>query len=74
MHEGVSWNVDPENASVSGEHKPWYGFLIAETKTLNVLGASCGTVTPGQNDACCQTRGFNFWNSTSQRCGFNLNN
>jgi len=47
----------------------WWAFLAKDVEEP-VLGASCGTVTPGQNDACCQNKGFDVWNSETQQCEF----
>jgi uncharacterized membrane protein YkoI len=33
-----------------------------------MLGASCGTVTPGYQNECCQNKGYNGWNSEKEEC------
>jgi len=47
----------------------WWAFLTKD-ESQQILGASCGTVTPGENDACCQAKGFDFWNSETGQCEF----
>lgn len=47
----------------------WWAFLAKDVEEP-VLGASCGTVTPGENDNCCETKGFDVWNSETQQCEF----
>jgi hypothetical protein len=33
-----------------------------------VLGASCGTVTPGYQNECCVNKGYSGWNQTAFKC------
>ncbi|GEM_PF-1516478 len=33
-----------------------------------LLGASCGTVTPGYNDECCQRKGYEAWDAEEFKC------
>lgn len=40
VHEHVSWEVDPENGSVSNENAPWWGFLASDVKTENNSASS----------------------------------
>jgi len=47
----------------------WWAFL-ARDESQQIVGASCGTVTPGQNDGCCQGRGFDVWSVDTNRCEF----
>lgn len=68
--EKVQMKINAQNGDVLAQHNPWWAFLASNVKTT-VVGSSCGTVTPGQNNACCQTKGFDYWNSTSQECDFN---
>jgi len=66
----VRAEVDAETGEVIKLSKGnWWAFL-AKDDSQQVVGASCGTVTPGQNDACCQTKGFDLWNSETQECEF----
>jgi eight-cysteine-cluster-containing protein len=50
--------------------KAWWAFLTKDVEEEPLLGASCGTVTPGSNDACCQTKGYDFWDSETEQCEF----
>ncbi len=47
----------------------WWGFLARDEKE-DIVGASCGTVTPGYNDACCQNKGFDVWSDETGQCEF----
>ena len=72
IRERVSWNIDPETGEILKEKKPWWGFLTRDSKVDDtLLGESCGTVTPGYNDECCQNKGYDYWNAEEQECGFN---
>jgi len=33
-----------------------------------LLGASCGTVTPGENNECCISKGYSSWNAEKFKC------
>lgn len=73
IRERMMLKVNPQTGDILEKHAPWWGFLAGDVKPEPVLGESCGTVTPGENDLCCQNRGYDFWNETSQECGFNDN-
>ena len=72
IRERITMKINPETGDVLEQHAPWWGFLASGVQNQTVVGASCGTVTPGQNDACCQNKGYDLWNSTSAECGFNV--
>ena len=65
----VQAQLDSTTGQIVELKKPWWTFLASE-EGQPIVGASCGTVTPGQNDACCQTKGYNFWNQTAAECQF----
>ncbi len=66
----VRAEVDPETGEVIKLSKGnWWAFL-AKDESQQMVGISCGTVTPGQNDGCCQGRGFDVWNAETQQCEF----
>jgi len=66
----VRAEIDPETGEIIKISKnPWW-FFLAKDESQQVVGASCGTVTPGQNDGCCQARGFDVWNAETQQCEF----
>lgn len=69
IRENVKVNVDSETGEVTNIRSPWWAFMAKDENQL--VGASCGTVTPGQNDACCQNKTFDFWNVTANECQFN---
>lgn len=67
----VKAEIDSETGEVIRVRPaPWWAFL-ARDEAENIVGASCGTVTPGYNDECCQNKGYDVWNSESQECEFN---
>ena len=66
----VRAEIDAETGEVIKVSKPkWWGFLAKDEEEA-ILGVSCGTVTPGQNDACCQNKGFDVWNVEKNQCDF----
>jgi eight-cysteine-cluster-containing protein len=50
----------------------WWAFLAKDDESQQIVGASCGTVTPGENDNCCKIKGFDVWNSETQQCEFSI--
>lgn len=69
VKEKIEARIDPETGLMFGLKNPWWGFL-ARDEAENIVGASCGTVTPGENDNCCKSRGYDYWNSVTEECGF----
>jgi len=67
----VDAEVDSETGEISAFKKPWWSFLAKDEETEQLVGASCGTVTPGYNDECCENKGYDFWNETTVQCEFN---
>lgn len=66
----VKAEIDPQTGEIIKISKnPWW-FFLARDESQQIVGASCGTVSPGSNDACCQNKGFDVWNSGSQQCEF----
>ena len=65
----VQAQLDSTTGQIVELKKPWWAFL-AKDEGQQLVGASCGTVTPGYNDQCCQTKGYNFWNATAAECQF----
>lgn len=72
VKERVNAELDPETGEIVRIRNPWWGFLAKDEEAETVLGESCGTVTPGQNDACCQNKGYDLWNSETEQCEFNI--
>ena len=64
----VKAKIDAESGNVTKIAKPWWSFLAVEKETI--VGESCGTVTPGYNDKCCEDKGYNFWNNETATCEF----
>lgn len=71
IKEKVRTEVNAETGQVIRTKISWWGFLARDRKQEQLVGG-CGTVTPGQNDACCQNNGYDYWNSANSECEFNL--
>ena len=72
VRERVRAQVNAETGEVIRTRTSWWGFLAVDSEDEeSLLGASCGTVTPGENDACCQSKNYDYWNSENQECLFN---
>ncbi len=67
----VQAEIDPETGKVLEIKNSWWSFLAKDDNEEQIVGASCGTVTPGQNDACCKNKEYDFWNATATECQFN---
>lgn len=76
VKERVKVEMDSETGEITRTRTSWWGFLARDInlardiKKEQIVGASCGTVTPGQNNACCQNKGFDYWNSEKNECLF----
>lgn len=66
----VQAELDSETGKIIQVRNPWWGFLAKDEEAEPILGASCGTVTPGMNDECCQNKGYDIWNAESGECRF----
>ncbi|MBU2104485.1 MAG: hypothetical protein KKF67_01775 [Nanoarchaeota archaeon] len=71
VNEKVKVYVDPETGETIRIRKSWWGFLARDVEEELLVGASCGTVTPGQNNACCQNKDYDYWDSEEGECLFN---
>lgn len=71
VREQVKTQIDAETGEIIKIRNPWWGFLASDVDDETILGESCGTVTPGQNDACCQNKGYDYWNAEKGECEFN---
>jgi len=70
----VRAEIDAETGKIISASKPnWWEFLTKD-ETENIVGASCGTVTPGENNNCCISKGYNYWNSETNECEFSEEN
>lgn len=66
----VRAQINAETGEIIKTSKPsWWEFLTKDEQE-SILGASCGTVSPGQNDACCKTRGYDVWDIQKSECVF----
>lgn len=71
VREQIRTQIDAETGEIIKIRNPWWGFLANDVDDETLLGESCGTVTPGQNDECCQNKGYDYWNSANEQCEFN---
>ncbi|VVB83766.1 Uncharacterised protein [uncultured archaeon] len=66
----VRAEIDSATGEIISTSKPhWWEFLTKDEEK-QLVGASCGTVTPGYNDACCKDKGYDIWNVASGECVF----
>lgn len=66
----VNAEVNSETGEIVKIKKSWWAFM-ARDESQQIVGAGCGTVTPGENDNCCISKGYDFWNAAAGECGFN---
>jgi len=70
VRERVQIELNAETGEMVRTRNSWWGFLATDVESEPIVGASCGTVTSGQNDACCQTKGYDYWDSEKGECLF----
>lgn len=68
VRERVRAEINSETGEIIKVRNPWWGFLARDRKEEQLVGDSCGTVTPGENDACCQNKGYERWNNETEEC------
>lgn len=58
-----------EDQTIKFQSNPYLN-LFSSYEIINetVVGASCGTVTPGTNNECCINKGYSGWNETEFKC------
>ena len=71
VREKVRTQIDAETGEIVRVRNPWWGFLARDMKEEPLVGASCGTVTPGYNDECCVNKGYDAWDAEAVECIFN---
>jgi hypothetical protein len=71
VNEKVNVKIDSATGEITRLKNSWWGFLASDVDKEQIVGASCGTVTLGYNDECCQNKGYDYWNSEKQECLFN---
>ncbi len=67
----VKAEINSETGKIISIKNSWWAFLAKDEQAGMIVGASCGTVTPEQNDLCCQIKNYDFWNATANECQFN---
>jgi hypothetical protein len=70
VRERIRVEFDSETGKQIEIRNPWWGFLAKDVKDESLLGESCGTVALGQNDICCQNKGYDYWNQETEECEF----
>ena len=70
IREKVKIQMNSETGEIKKIKTSWWGFLARDIKEELIVGASCGTVTPGYNDECCQNKDYDYWNSEKGECLF----
>lgn len=70
VKEKVKIEVNSETGEITKTKTSWWAFLARDSKDKELLGESCGTVTPGYNDECCQNKGYDYWDATQSECLF----
>jgi hypothetical protein len=66
----VKAEIDSETGKIIDLKTKWWEFLAKDEIGEQIVGASCGTVTPGENDNCCKNKGYDFWNNEANLCEF----
>jgi eight-cysteine-cluster-containing protein len=66
----VNSELDSETGNITKIKVPWWAFLAKDKSSEPLVGSSCGTVTPGYNDQCCQAKGYDVWNNVTGDCEF----
>ncbi len=66
----VMAEIDSETGEIIKLRKAWWA-IFTNKEGEEIVGASCGTVTPGYNDECCQNKGYDVWNAETAECEFN---
>jgi len=70
VKEKIRAEFDAETGETIKTKNSWWGFLAKNVESEPLLGANCGTVTPGTNDECCQNKDYDAWNAEKQECVF----
>jgi hypothetical protein len=73
IREKINAQLDSQTGQVIQLKKPWWAFL-ARDEGQQIIGTSCVTAPSRQNDECCKTKGYDFWNLTIAECQFNSSN
>jgi len=66
----VDAGIDSGTGKIIRFKKAWWAVFTKEDNSNLIMGNSCGTVTPGYNDDCCQSKGFDVWNEETAECEF----
>ena len=69
IKEKVKWEYNSETGELTKTKTSWWGFLAKDEKE-ELLGASCGTVSPDSRDECCQDKGYDIYDLEKDECVF----
>lgn len=67
----VMGELNSETGKIIKVRNSWWAFLAKDDESEEIVGASCGTVTPGYNNECCKNKGYDLWDSETSECEFN---
>jgi len=67
----IQAQVDPTTGEIIKLKTKWWAFLARDT-SQQIVGASCGTVSPDSRNGCCSNKGYDYWNVTNTDCEFNV--
>lgn len=62
--------LNSETGEVIKIRKVWWA-VFTNPEGEEIVGASCGTVTPGYNNQCCKDKGYDVYNQETAECEFN---
>jgi len=68
--EKVRLEYDAGTGELVREQNSWWGFLAKDIIEEELLGTSCGTVSPDSRNECCQNKGYDLWDSEKGECVF----
>ena len=69
----VKAEVNAETGELVKINEPrWWGFLAKDQVEEQIVGSSCGTVTPSYNNECCKSKGYDMWDNEKSECVFLL--
>ena len=65
----VAVELDPETGEVIKLRRAWWAFM-AKSEGDEIVGASCGTVSPDSRDECCINKDYDAYNEETGECEF----
>jgi len=65
----VRARINSETGELVRIRNSWWAFLASDDSE-QIVGASCGTVSPDSRDECCINKGYDSWNEETVECEF----